>query len=111
MVRPFGFEISDRTLKRAGLDYWKNLDVHYYDSFEAVEAAYQTARFFLASTHAMRNYCDVTYKDGDFLVFGKETAGLGPKLLMRREKDTIRIPMREGPALPESFQFGRYCAL
>ena len=96
MVRPFGFEISDRTLKRAGLDYWKNLDVHYYDSFEEVEEAHQTARFFLASTHATRNYCDVTYKDGDFLVFGKETAGLGPKLLMRRKEDTIRIPMREG---------------
>ncbi len=96
MVRPFGFEISDRTLKRAGLDYWRDLDVHYYDSFEEVEAAYPLARFFLTSTHAKRNYCDVAYRDGDFLVFGKETAGLGAKLLARRAEDTIRIPMRSG---------------
>ena len=93
LVRPFGFEISDRTLKRAGLDYWKDLDVRYYDSFEELEAAYPDGRFFLTSTHAKRNYADVEYKDGDFIVFGRETAGLGPELLSRREKDTIRIPM------------------
>lgn len=93
LVRPFGFEISDRTLKRAGLDYWKDLDVRYYDSFEELEAAYPDGRFFLTSTHAKRNYTDVEYKDGDFIVFGRETAGLGPELLSRREKDTIRIPM------------------
>ena len=95
LVRPFGFEISDRTLKRAGLDYWKDLDVSYYDSFEEVEAKHPNARFFLASTHAVRSYADVEYKDEDFLVFGKETAGLGEKLLSRRAKDTIRIPMLE----------------
>jgi len=93
LVRPFGFEISDRTLKRAGLDYWKDLDVRYYDSFEELEAAYPDGRFFLTSTHAKRNYADVEYKDGDFIVFGRETAGLGAELLSRREKDTIRIPM------------------
>lgn len=93
LVRPLGFEISDRTLKRAGLDYWKDLDVCYYDSFEELEAAYPDGRFFLTSTHAKRNYADVEYKDGDFIVFGRETAGLGPELLSRREKDTIRIPM------------------
>ncbi len=93
LVRPFGFEISDRTLKRAGLDYWKDLDVRYYDSFEELEAAYPDGRFFLTSTHAKRCYADVEYRDGDFIVFGRETAGLGPELLSRREKDTIRIPM------------------
>ncbi|MBQ2985601.1 MAG: tRNA (cytidine(34)-2'-O)-methyltransferase [Clostridia bacterium] len=93
LVRPFGFEISDRTLKRAGLDYWKDLDVCYYDSFEELEEAYPSGRFFLTSTHAKRSYAEVKYKDGDFIVFGRETAGLGPELLARREKDTIRIPM------------------
>lgn len=93
LVRPFGFEISDRTLKRAGLDYWKDLDVHYYDSFEELEAAYPQGRFFLTSTHARRSYADVEYRDGDFIVFGRETAGLGPELLERRKQDTIRIPM------------------
>lgn len=96
MVRPFGFDIDDKALKRAGLDYWSSLEVYYYDSFEQVEAAYPNARFFLTSTHATRSYADVAYQDGDFLVFGKETAGLGEALLARRAKDTIRIPMKAG---------------
>ena len=85
LIRPLGFEINDKTLKRAGLDYWKDLDVSYYDS---------DGRFFLTSTHATRSYAEVEYMDGDFLVFGRETAGLGPELLTRRAKDAIRIPMR-----------------
>lgn len=93
LVRPLGFEISDRTLKRAGLDYWKDLTVFYYDSFEEVEAKYPSAKFHLASTHAVKGYTDVKYADGDFIVFGKETAGLGEKLLSRRREDAIRIPM------------------
>ena len=94
LIRPLGFEINDKTLKRAGLDYWKDLDVSYYDSFEELEAKYPYGRFFLTSTHATRSYADVEYRDGDFLVFGRETAGLGPELLARRAKDAIRIPMR-----------------
>lgn len=66
----------------------------YYDSFEELEAKYPYGRFFLTSTHAVRSYADVEYRDGDFLVFGRETAGLGPELLTRRAKDAIRIPMR-----------------
>ncbi len=93
LIRPLGFEISDRTLRRAGLDYWKDLAISYYDSFEELEARNPQARFFLATTHSSRNYCDVSYMDEDFLVFGKETAGLGKKLLSRRSDDAIRIPM------------------
>lgn len=93
LVRPFGFEISDRTLKRAGLDYWKDLNVFYYDSFEQVVEQNKGARFFMASTHAKKNYADVMYKDGDFLVFGKETAGLGERLLSMFPENDIRIPM------------------
>lgn len=96
MVRPFGFSLDDKALKRAGLDYWSSLEVHYYDAFEEVEAAYPNARFFLTSTHAARSYAAVSYQDGDFLVFGKETAGLGEQLLARRAKDAIRIPMGPG---------------
>ncbi len=94
LVRPLGFSVDDRHLKRAGLDYWKYLDVSYCDSFEELEAAHPQARFFLTSTHAARSYADVDYRDGDFLVFGKETAGLGQELLSRRAKDAVRIPMR-----------------
>ena len=93
MVRPFGFSLDDKALKRAGLDYWDSLEVHYYDAFEEVEAAYPQARIFLTSTPAGRSYADVAYRDGDFLVFGKETAGLGEALLARRATDAIRIPM------------------
>ncbi len=95
LVRPLGFSVDDRQLKRAGLDYWSELDVAYYDSFQELEAAYPDARFFLLSTHAAKSYADAAYQDGDFLVFGKETAGLGPELLARRSGDAVRVPMRE----------------
>ncbi len=104
MVRPFGFSLDDKYLKRAGLDYWNSLEVYYYDAFEEVEAAYPDARFFLTSTHATRSYGDVKYQDGDFLVFGKETAGLGPALLQRRGKGCHPHPHAPGPALPEPIQ-------
>mgnify|MGYP002732432642 CR=1 FL=1 len=93
LVRPLGFSVDDKHLKRAGLDYWRYLDITYYDSFEEVEAANSGARFFLASTHAEKSYAQAEYRDGDFLVFGKETAGLGSALLERRKADAIRIPM------------------
>ena len=96
MVRPFGFSLDDRYLKRAGLDYWQDLDVFYYDCFEQVEEAHPGARFFLLSTHAERSVFEVEFADGDFLVFGKETAGLGPELLARRAQDAVRVPMRPG---------------
>ena len=96
LVRPLGFSLDDRQLKRAGLDYWDELNVCYYDSFVEVEQANPDARFFLLSTHATKSYADAQYRDGDFLVFGKETAGLGPALLARRSEDAVRIPMREG---------------
>ena len=96
LVRPLGFSVDDKSLKRAGLDYWDELNVVYHDSFAEIEAAYPDARFFLLSTHATKSYADVAYQDGDFLVFGKETAGLGQALLARREEDAVRIPMREG---------------
>ena len=95
LVRPLGFTIDDKQLKRAGLDYWKYLDVRYYDSFSQVEEAFPQGRFFLASTRAKQNYADVTYQDGDILVFGKETAGLPQALLERRSEGAVRIPMGE----------------
>lgn len=96
LVRPLGFSVDDRSLRRAGLDYWDKLDVSYYDSFAELEERHPDARFFLLSTHAKRSYAEAAYRDGDFLVFGKETAGLGPALLNRRSEDAVRIPMRSG---------------
>lgn len=96
LVHPLGFVIEDKKLKRAGLDYWSDLAIYHHDSFEALESMFPNGRFFLCSTHAKRSYTDAYYQDGDFLVFGKETAGLPKPLLQRRHEDAIRIPMRKG---------------
>ena len=93
LVHPLGFSLDEKHLRRAGLDYWKDLTLYEHESFAAVETAYPQARFFLATTHAARSYAQVSYRDGDFLVFGKETAGLGQAILSRRADDGIRIPM------------------
>ena len=93
MIRPLGFEVSDKYLKRAGLDYWHLVDISYYDSFEELQAKYQGARFFFFTTKGRHRHSDVTFKDGDFLVFGKETKGLPEELLMKNEETCLRIPM------------------
>lgn len=96
MIRPLGFEVSDKYLKRAGLDYWNLVDITYYDSFEELKAEYPDSRFFYFTTKARHRHSDVTYKDGDFLVFGKETKGLPEELLMKNEETCLRIPMFAG---------------
>ncbi len=93
LVKPLGFTIDDKQLKRAGLDYWQFLEVHFHENFDELRASYPDARFFYASTHAKHNYCDAQYESGDFLVFGKETAGLPKEMLKANEEHTIRIPM------------------
>lgn len=93
LVHPLGFVIDDKKLKRAGLDYWHSLQLYEYQSFQQVQQAYPNARFFFASTHAHNRYSDVSFKDGDFLVFGKETAGLPKELLSQNKETAIRIPM------------------
>jgi len=96
LVRPLGFTVDDKKLKRAGLDYWRFLDIRYHDSFEELEALFPEGRFFLLSTRAKYFYTDAQFRDGDFLVFGKETAGLPRALLDRRAQDALRIPMGAG---------------
>lgn len=95
LVRPLGFSVDDRYLKRAGLDYWNELEISYYDSFNELETKYADSRFYLFTTHAQRSYSEIRFNPGDFLVFGKETAGLGQELIKRRSEDCIRIPMRK----------------
>lgn len=93
LVRPLGFSVDDKHLKRAGLDYWPYLDIHYYDSLEEVYQKYPEGRFFYSSTKGKITYTDVQYREGDFLVFGKETAGLPRDLLQKNMDSCIRIPM------------------
>ncbi len=96
MVRPLGFEVSDKHLKRAGLDYWHFLEIHYYDSIEEVMQKYSgQGNFWFYSTKAKKVHSDARYSDGDFLVFGKETKGLDEKLLEENYDKCVRIPMKD----------------
>lgn len=95
MIRPLGFEVSDKYLKRAGLDYWNLVDISYYDSFDELRMKYPRARFFYFTTKAQHRHSDVAYQDGDFLVFGKETKGLPEPLLIENREACVRIPMYE----------------
>ena len=95
MIRPLGFEVSDKYLKRAGLDYWNLVEVLYYDSFDELTEKYPDGRFLFFTTKARQRHCDGAFKDGDFLVFGKETKGLPEELLLKHKGECLRIPMRE----------------
>lgn len=94
MVRPLGFEVSDKYLKRAGLDYWHFVDISYYDSIEEVmDKFYNGNNFYFFSTKAKKVHSDASYKEGDFLVFGKETKGLPEPLLEKHYNECVRLPM------------------
>ncbi len=93
LVKPLGFSVDDKHLKRAGLDYWGLVDIYYYDSFAELKSRYSDGLFFYSTTKAKKKYTEVIYKENCFIVFGKETAGL-PKLLLEENKEfCIRVPM------------------
>ena len=93
LIRPLGFEVTDRNLKRAGLDYWSYLDITYYDSFEDFFAKNDGSCFYF-STKALNRYSDVAYPDKCFLFFGREDAGLPEELLFKNKDKCVRIPMQ-----------------
>ena len=93
IVKPMGFEIDDKKLKRAGLDYWHFLNIKYYENLDDFFEQNQDGRFFYLSSKGTASYTDVEFKDGDFLLFGKETKGLPEKLLIEHPERSIRIPM------------------
>lgn len=95
LVRPLGFNTDDRTLKRAGLDYWHAVNIEYHDSFQEVKDKYPDGRFFLATTKASKVYTDFTFQDGDFFVFGKETKGLSQEILAEHPDTLLRMPMTD----------------
>ena len=96
LVRPLGFSTDDKYLKRAGLDYWHLVNVHYHDSFADVQKQYEGHPFYFCTTKDEHIYADIAYTTDVFLVFGNETSGLPKSLLAANEKHTIRIPMQEG---------------
>jgi tRNA (cytidine/uridine-2'-O-)-methyltransferase len=95
LVKPLGFSIDDRTLKRAGLDYWKEVDLQLWDSFADLRRSRDSdSRFFFLTTKSKRAYYDVHFGAGDFLVFGRETKGLPESLLTAHAGESLTIPMR-----------------
>lgn len=95
LVKPLGFSIEDKYLKRAGLDYWDSLELHIHESFEDLQSGHPKDKFFYSTTKAGRIYTDIEYPDGCFLVFGKETRGIDEKLLHENLDRCIRIPMKD----------------
>jgi tRNA (cytidine/uridine-2'-O-)-methyltransferase len=94
LVKPLGFSLEDRQLKRAGLDYWDEVDVLTWDSFgELQRTQTASARYFFLTTKSHRPYYDVKFRDRDFLVFGRETKGLPENLLRSNIDNCIAIPM------------------
>ncbi len=99
LVEPLGFSISDRALKRAGLDYWPYVKVEVHESLEAFLAQYEGRRMFLATTKGGHLYTDFQYQDEDMFLFGRETRGLPPDFIAAHEDRAIRIPMSESTRL------------
>ncbi len=93
IIKPTGFEITDKNLKRAGLDYWYLLDITYYENLDDFFEKNPDANCFFSSTKAPQSYSDATFKDNDYIMFGKETAGLPEELLYKNKQKCIRIPM------------------
>ena len=93
LVRPLGFSLEDKYLKRSGLDYWDIANIQYYDSFEEVVEKNPNGTFFYATTKVNQAHSDVKYVENSFIVFGKETKGLPETLIKENLETCIRIPM------------------
>lgn len=93
IVKPMGFTIDDKKLKRAGLDYWHLLGIQYYENLDDFFEKNKDGRFFYSTTKGVNTYSEVSYRDGDYILFGKETKGLPEELLFQNKESCIRIPM------------------
>ena len=95
LIKPLGFSLSEKALRRAGLDYWKDLDVRVYEDYEDFLAKNPDAHVFYATTKARRTYADVTYGPDDYIMFGKESAGIPEEILKENADRCVRIPMND----------------
>ena len=93
IIKPIGFEISDRTLKRAGLDYWDKLDVVYYEGYDDFVRKNPDAELYFFTQKGKLCYTEIDYPDGVYLVFGRESVGLPEELITENAERTVRIPM------------------
>lgn len=93
LIKPLGFSLDEKHLRRAGLDYWKYLDLTVYESYDELREKYNDADFYFSTTHGNKYYNDVAYKEGDFIIFGKESAGLPDRIRESDPERCIRVPM------------------
>lgn len=93
LVKPLGFSIDDKSVRRAGLDYWPFVSLEVHESLEEFLKKYSEKNMYLATTKGISSYVEIKYKDGDMLIFGKETAGLPKELIEKYKEKTVRIPM------------------
>lgn len=94
LIKPYGFELSERTVRRAGLDYWPKLNLSEYSGLDEFFKLNPKANIYYFTTKADKNYAQVQYKPGDFLMFGKETAGLPEWLIKENYAHSVRVPMQ-----------------
>ncbi|WJJ96120.1 tRNA (cytidine(34)-2'-O)-methyltransferase [Algibacter luteus] len=93
LVKPFGFEIDDTRLKRAGLDYWQHLQITYYDNIDAFFSINKDKTMAFLSSHGSKNHWDIPFEDDMFLIFGKESVGLPKDLLNQYSENLFKIPL------------------
>ena len=93
LIKPLGFDISDKAVKRAGLDYWPKLDVTVYESYEDFLERNPGAKIYYATTKGPQTYVDVQYEEDCFIMFGKESAGIPEEILVKHPDTCVRIPM------------------
>lgn len=93
LIEPLGFRLNERELKRAGMDYWQDLDVHLYLDYADFLNKNPGAKIYYASTKACQTYAQVAYEEDSYLMFGKESAGIPEEILLRNQDTAIRIPM------------------
>lgn len=93
LIEPLGFRLTDREIKRAGMDYWYQVDVTRYDDFDDFINRNPGAHIYMATTKSRQTYTEVTYEDNCYVMFGKESAGIPEEILLEHKPDCIRIPM------------------
>lgn len=95
LIKPLGFEINDKQIKRSGLDYWDKLDYTVYENFEEFLRINRPKKIFMATTKARQTYCEVEYDYDSYIMFGKESAGIPEEILINYEEACVRIPMKK----------------
>lgn len=95
LIEPLGFRLDEKSIKRAGMDYWEHLDVKRYINYADFMEQNPNAKIWYATTKAKKTYSDVSFGENDYIMFGKESAGIPEEILVQHEEECIRIPMED----------------